>query len=547
MTIKVQAHRIKVLTSSARTPGSDAPSSGVVPSTSRSGTHAFDSRPTGLLERCTLFAPLGKGGMAEVFLAACDVTPRERRPVVIKRLYPHFSDDASVVQMFTDEARLVCGLEHENIVRTLEVGSMDGQCCIAMEYLAGQPLQRLMRRTWSSGGLSIELAVHITIQILEALEYAHDARDQQGRSLDIVHRDISPHNVFVTNDGLVKVLDFGIAKAKSHEGRTAAGLIKGKFAYLAPEQAYGQKVDRRADIWSVGVVLWEMLSGTRLFRADSEAATLRATLRADIPNVSTLRTEVHPELDRILSRALQRHPKLRYRDATHMKEELQGYLSSFQQCPTSSTLANLVHELFPAEIIQQRQLVFESMQSRNYPALETPEASTNASATPSPSAISTEVSHVDGLLQELTTRHQKVIRRILVVLFASVAVASFSIVFALSGLNHQPAIPASHARMPGSLSAIPEPASTQDKRPTQENVGEERVAMPVAVTRVGDSGALIVAPDDSAVNMCLGKPSGVSDNPLTQAPPATSAPTVSSVLRNGVKQKTLRPKRDYGI
>ena len=235
-----QAPVINVLTSPSQTQGPEAPNSGVALSNSRSGAHAIDRLPLGLLDRCTLYAPLGKGGMAEVFLAACEVAPRERRPVVIKRLYPHFGDDPSVVQMFMDEARLVCCLDHENIVKTLDVGTIGGHFCLAMEYLAGQPLQRLMRRTWSAGGLSIDLAVYIAIRVLEALEYAHDARDRQGRTLDIVHRDISPHNIFVTNNGLVKVLDFGIAKAKSHEGRTAAGLIKGKFAYLAPEQAYGQ-------------------------------------------------------------------------------------------------------------------------------------------------------------------------------------------------------------------------------------------------------------------------------------------------------------------
>ena len=341
-------------TSRVQTQGFETPISGVVPNPSSSGAHAIGRLSLGLLDRCTLVAPLGRGGMAEVFLAAYEVTPRERCPVVIKRLYPHFGEDPSVIQMFMDEARLVCCLDHESIVKTLDVGTIDGHLCFAMEYLPGQPLQRLMRRTWSAGGLSIDLAAYIAIRVLEALEYAHDARDHQGRALDIVHRDITPHNIFVTNDGLVKVLDFGIAKAKSQEGRTAAGLIKGKFAYLAPEQAYGKRVDRRTDLWSMGVVLWEMLSGTRLFRAENEAATLRATLRAEIPPVSTLRVEVEPELDQILPRALQRHPSLRYPNATQMKQDLEGYLVSTNQSPCQQALAGLMHELFPGEITEQR-------------------------------------------------------------------------------------------------------------------------------------------------------------------------------------------------
>jgi len=492
--------------------------------------------PNGLLERCTLIAPLGKGGMAEVFLAACEVTAYERRPVVIKRLYPHLGDDASVVQMFMDEARLVCCLEHENIVKTLEVGTIGGQCCIAMEYLAGQPLQRLMRRTWRSGGLSIDLAVYIAIRILEALEYAHEVRDHQGRSLEIVHRDITPHNVFVTNSGLVKVLDFGIAKAKSHEGRTAAGLIKGKFAYLAPEQAYGQSIDRRADIWSTGVVLWEMLCGTRLFRADNEAATLRATLRAEIPDVSTLRTEVQPELDRIISRALQRHPNLRYRNATQMKHELQSYLTSLHECPTSSTLASLVRELFPGEIAQQQQLAHE-LQTHDYADPEIPE-SINTHATPSNGATSTEVSHIDTLMHELTRRHRIALRSMLVVLFASVAVASFCVFYLLAPLNRQSAPSSANksaARaMPVSTDVILGPVSIEDNQSTPE--------LATSVDTLPEPGA-------SAMTTRPRNVSEASKNPAARwhwAPGAPSAMTPSATRRT-VKQKTFRPTRNYGI
>ncbi len=428
-------------TSPAQTQESDAAGSGILRRGTRANAFESGTAPLELLDRYTLVAPLGRGGMAEVFLAACEIAPRVRRPVVIKRLYPHFGDDPAILQMFMDEARLVCCLEHENIVKTLEVGVIGGQCCIAMEYLAGQPLQRLMRRTWSSGGLPIEFAVHITIRVLEALEYAHDATDHQGRPLDIVHRDISPHNILVTNNGQVKVLDFGIAKAKSHEGPTAAGLIKGKFAYLAPEQAYAQKVDRRADLWSVGVVLWEMLSGRRLFRANSEAATLHATLRAEIPPVSRLRSEVPLELDRILLRALQRHPHLRYRNASEMKYELQLYLSSAHESPHDAALATLIRELFPNEIVQQRRVVHELMLARDNSLPETTQAPTSMSATPTTSenAISMEVSRTDATLQELTRRHRIVFRSILVALFVFAAGASFVVCFFLVPFNRQPA------------------------------------------------------------------------------------------------------------
>ena len=533
-----QAHSITVSPTPARTPGTEPPSSGIVSGQSKSGTHTFDRLPDSLLERCTLIAPLGKGGMAEVFLAACDVAPHERRPVVIKRLYPHWGDDASVVQMFMDEARLVCCLEHENIVKTLEVGTIGGRCCIAMEYLVGQPLQRLMRRTWRSGGLSIDLAVYIAIRILEALEYAHEARDHQGRSLDIVHRDISPHNILITNSGLVKVLDFGIAKAKSHEGRTAAGLIKGKFAYLAPEQAYGQSIDRRADIWSTGVVLWEMLCGTRLFRADNEAATLRATLRAEIPDVSTLRTEVQPALDQIISRALQRHPNLRYRNATQMKHELQSYLTSLHQCPTGATLASLVRDLFPGEIAQQQQLAHELTQTQNYTDPETPEASANTHVTPGTGATSIEVSHITGLMRELSQRNRVAFRGILVVLFTSVAVTSFLVSLLFSPFSRRSTAPSvtnksSLRAMPVSADVILGPVSIEDDKSTPE---------PAA--------SVDTSPEPSAGPTTLPRnASGASGNPVGQWHWAAGAPSARApnAVRKPAKQKTLPPTRNYGI
>ncbi|MET0792669.1 MAG: serine/threonine-protein kinase, partial [Polyangiaceae bacterium] len=231
------------------------------------------------LERYKLVARLGQGGMAEVFLAAWEVAPFVHRPVVIKRLHPHFNEDTRLVQMFLDEARLLTQLDHPNVVRTLEAGVIDGRCCIAMEYLEGQPLHRVLRRAYQHGGLAPELAVSIAISVLDGLHYSHETTGANGRALEIVHRDVSPQNVYVTNDGEVKVLDFGIAKANTQEGRTATGIIKGKVGYIAPEQAKAEVVDRRADVWSAGVVLWEALAGARLFKADTDAATLGLCLQ----------------------------------------------------------------------------------------------------------------------------------------------------------------------------------------------------------------------------------------------------------------------------
>lgn len=324
-----------------------------------------------LLKRCRLVAPLGRGGMAEVFLAACDVAPNERYPVAIKRLYPHFGDDPTAVQMLHDEARLVSGLSHRNIVKLYEIGVLNDAHCLVMEYLAGQPLQRLMFRRQQAPLLPVELSAYIVTEVLDALDYAYNAPGRNHLPLRVIHRDISPQNVFVTNDGQVKLLDFGIAKATSHEGRTVTGLVKGKFAYIAPEQAMGQPVDGRADLWSVGVILWELLSGKRLFKADNEAATLRATLRAEVPRLSTLRAGIPVVLERIVERSLQRHASLRYADAAEMKSELLRYLRSLPQVPDVLSIATHMKATFGREIDQQKELLSHIDESVQCPEVRT--------------------------------------------------------------------------------------------------------------------------------------------------------------------------------
>ncbi len=336
----------------------------------------------GPLERYRPLSRLGRGGMAEVFLASWEVAPNVLRPVVIKRLHTHLSDDPCATQMFLDEARLACRLEHEHVVRTLEAGIIDGCCCIVMEYLEGQPLNRFLRRAYEQGKLSVEAAVFIADAVLDALGYAHDARDYQGNELHIVHRDVSPHNVFVTGEGLVKVLDFGIAKAAIHEGRTATGFIKGKIGYIAPEQALGTEVDRRTDVFATGVLLWEALTGTRLFKGDSEAATLNLTLQGEIPLASSLRPEVPAALDAIVQKALERNPKRRFPSAHAMRDSLRSVASTECLSYDARALCQLMTELFADELFEQRSHVTASLRKA-----ETAPPSTSYRAPSSTSAM----------------------------------------------------------------------------------------------------------------------------------------------------------------
>jgi serine/threonine-protein kinase len=313
------------------------------------------------LERYRPVLRLAQGGMAEVLLAAWEAAPFTHRPVVLKRLHAQFREEPRLVQMFLDEARLVCQLKHPNIVKALEVGKLDGQCCLAMEYLEGQPLQRLVHRAYAQGGtLSIYHAVQIAVAVLDALHYAHEVRDKNGKALGIVHRDVSPQNIFICNDGSIKVLDFGIAKTTLQRARSSAGVVKGKLAYIAPEQANAQPVDRRADLWSVGVVLWEALTGQRLFAADSDAATLNLTLKAVVVPARARRLDVPVELDTLLMRALQREPELRYSTASMMSQQLQSWLDR-QPTGEIQSLSATMRELFSADIAEQRTRVTASM------------------------------------------------------------------------------------------------------------------------------------------------------------------------------------------
>ena len=367
------------------------------------------------LERYKLVARLGQGGMAEVYLAAWEVAPFVHRPVVIKRLHPHFNQDPRLVQMFLDEARLLCLLEHPHVVKTLEAGVIDGRCCIAMEYLEGQPLHRVLRRAYEHGGLAPHLAVNMAICVLDGLHYSHETTDPHGQALEIVHRDVSPQNVFVTNDGQVKVLDFGIAKAKTQEGRTATGIVKGKVGYIAPEQAAAEAVDRRADVWSTGVLLWEALVGARLFKAETDAATLGLTLRGAVPSIRSRRPDLPEALETVLARALQRDPGLRYQSAAAMRKDLENWLARTGHTREAAPVASLMQSLFAHEITEQQRLVSVLMARSDctppMPISSRAPSSTSALIVSSPSAAtSADLTRINEQVAALGQRHRRTVR-----------------------------------------------------------------------------------------------------------------------------------------
>ncbi|MEM9696613.1 MAG: serine/threonine-protein kinase, partial [Myxococcota bacterium] len=228
-------------------------------------------------------AELGQGGMADVILALSQGPIGFNKLVVIKRLRSHLADDPEFVGMLIDEARLAARLNHPNIVHTNEVGEIDGTFFIAMEYLEGQPLHRIKRRAKRHESLDISLAMELQIlaDVLAGLHYAHELTDYDGTALQVVHRDVTPSNIFLTYDGVSKVLDFGIAKASGRTTETKTGVVKGKMTYMPPEQALGLEIDRRADIYSVGVMLWEAATGRRMWKGVDDVVILGKLIKGD--------------------------------------------------------------------------------------------------------------------------------------------------------------------------------------------------------------------------------------------------------------------------
>lgn len=298
------------------------------------------------LGKYVLVGELAKGGMAELFLAIHKGPEGFLKVVVVKRILPHLTQNEEFVQMFADEARLAARLEHANIVRTWEFGASQGSYFTVMEYLAGEDLASVLRRLGvSRQKLPITAACSIALEVGKALHFAHELTDTAGRPLGLVHRDVNPSNVIITYSGDVKLIDFGVAKTSVNMSKTLTGSVKGKLAYMAPEQIVGRGFDRRADIFSLGVVLWETLATRPLFERDSDAATMYAIMNDPIPVVSKYRPDVPPALDAIIEKALSRTPADRYETVNELMDALEDFRAT-QPALDSRYLPNTMETLF---------------------------------------------------------------------------------------------------------------------------------------------------------------------------------------------------------
>ncbi|MFN3199293.1 MAG: serine/threonine protein kinase [Bradymonadia bacterium] len=291
----------------------------------------------------SIIEKLDSGGMAEVWKGRAASMRGFEKLVAIKRVLPNLSKNEKFIAMFLDEARLSLHLNHANVVQTFDIGRSENSYFIVMEYVSGANLKRILELSREHGhSISPELCAFIGHEICKGLYHAHRRRDSRERPLNIVHRDVSPPNVLLSVEGEVKLVDFGLAKAATQAALTDPGIVKGKFSYLSPEAAYGEKVDFRADIFSTGIILWEMLAGVKLFNGRTDLETVKLVRRAKIPPLSDYRSQVPPDLEAIIRRALARQPRDRYQSARDLAQDLSRFLFNNRLMVTSFDVADLI-------------------------------------------------------------------------------------------------------------------------------------------------------------------------------------------------------------
>lgn len=309
-----------------------------------------------LLERIAM------GGMAEVFLAVRGGLEGFEKVVALKRMRPHLSREDPFVRMFLHEAKLAAQLQHPNIVQIYDLGKVDANYFIAMEYIPGRDMSRVIPKAEELGiRFPIEYAMAIVSSVLDGLAFAHTKTDDLGDPLHIVHRDVTPENIMVGWNGNVKILDFGIAKAVTQSDETRAGEIKGKLSYMSPEQCLGKSLDGRSDIFTLGVVLYEWITGYKLFTGENEMAVLRSIIDGRIYPPSYFREDLPEGVEEILMRALEKDRDRRYQTARDFQFEIQAWLRQHVEFnPTPSHLATFMRQLFGTEMDAERVALHEA-------------------------------------------------------------------------------------------------------------------------------------------------------------------------------------------
>ncbi len=308
---------------------------------------------------------LNVGGMAEVYLAKVFGHQGGDRVVALKRILPSLLGDQEFVGMFIDEARIAVQLDHRNLVQIFELGRQEDNYYIAMEYVSGCDLRTAIDRSRKRGQpLPIANAVYLIGELAAGLDHAHRARDRNGASLEIVHRDVSPQNIVISRDGRIKLIDFGIAKAATGQPATQVGILKGKFGYMSPEQARGQPIDRRSDIFALGIIFYELLTGLRLFSGEADFAVLERVRKAEIVPPRKANPAIPEALERIVLKALAREPDARYGWASEVSEELRSFRGFDAADGDTQAMASWLHLALAEELgrEEERRRAFDEIE-----------------------------------------------------------------------------------------------------------------------------------------------------------------------------------------
>lgn len=309
----------------------------------------------------TLLNRIAVGGMAEIFLARQEGLEGFEKIICIKRIRPHLSSQENFLRMFLNEAKLAAQLNHPSVVQIYDLGRINDSYFIAMEYISGRDMSRIIPKAERANiPFPMIYSLRIASAVCEGLYYAHTKTDSFGNPLNVVHRDITPENIIVSWDGTVKIVDFGIAKANTQIEQTRAGEIKGKLSYMSPEQAMGKSLDHRSDLFSLGAVVYEWVTGYRLFTGENEMAILKSIIDGKIYPPSYFKEDVPEAVERILMKALEKDRDKRYQTAWEMQFDIDTYLASCQFTPSNIHLSNFLKQLFDDEIEREKEMLMRS-------------------------------------------------------------------------------------------------------------------------------------------------------------------------------------------
>jgi serine/threonine-protein kinase len=471
-----------------------------------------------------LIKKLAEGGMAEIFLAKQLGVEGFEKNVVIKRMLPHLTQVSDFVSMFLDEARLAATLTHPNIVQISDLGLADGCYYICMEYLAGEDFATVLRtakRRQEHAPLNIVLKVLLEAAI--GLHFAHEAVDPKGNPIKLVHRDISPSNIFITYGGQVKVLDFGIAKAESRITSTGAGVVKGKYQYMSPEQARGDAIDRRADVFSLGVSLYEALTGVRPFARDTDLAVLKAVLGNEVKPIRSLRPDLPAEVEAVVLKAMAPEPDDRYATALALAQDIERYIGATTSASGGQALPNFMAGFFGPERVKSKTRIesLEELSKRgvDVPGLPNPHSPKTAVEAPmaTPSADKTNAIGAPLTVQsEKFAREQRSTRRLILGVVAALVVGIGGTVIAMKGFGDKPLPPP----VPVPVVTTPDP------------------------TPVVDAGAVAAVvpqpPPDPAPEMDAGVEAPVDAGAPVKATPQRAVTLTTAMVQKGISQQKAR-------